>query len=515
MGAGAPPPPPRPLWIIAGAVYDLSTLDHPGPPGAIPSSAGTDCTDQFFSYHAMVAPDVWRLLRRYRVPDGDPAAVAALAAVPPGQRSRFRWAASRPGGDLVVTDPLYLDLRARLAPVLRGLPPAPGAVEGGATVMGSPPANGAGPPGRPRGASSVPPLPPLLSRSDWKATPATLALMGTLLVAWLLTMRSWLSGNGWTVVPLAVLYYFFNAVTLHDATHHALFTAPWANAAAAAAFGGWHCIPAIWVRQHVEGHHGPTNTADDPDVHHFDKKYGTPLGWRVRPEQAYHPAWWVSLPAVLPMASLDPSFVRAAEVLLYGTYMGEKVVGAAGLAAPPVTGAGGSRWALPSATRLTLAAQVVFFLALAARQLVVHGVAWGSVLVVLPHALHGAHFYMITQVNHLTADASPGVGGHGTPAYAAANPHNSWVAHQVLSTIDWCPSSAAARVASGGLNAQVLHHLLPSVHPSRFGPLQGVLEAFCADHGLPYRPFGSYWEAAVAHFRYLGEVNVRTVAGGK
>ncbi|GAB0495949.1 hypothetical protein MMPV_007259 [Pyropia vietnamensis] len=508
MGAGGPPPPPRPLWIIAGCVYDLSTLDHPGPPGVIPATAGTDCTDQFFSYHAMVAPDVWRLLRRYRVPDEDPAAVAALAAVPPGQRSRFSWAEPRPGGDLVVTDPMYLDLRARLAPVLRGLPPAPGAAVGGTT------SDDAGPVVQSRVGSSPPP-PPLLPRSEWKATPGTLLFMAILFVAWLVTMRSWLAGNGWSVVPLAVLYYFFNAVTLHDATHHSLFTAHWANSAAAALFGGWHCLPAMWMRQHVEGHHGPTNTVDDPDVHHFDKKYGTPLGWRVRPEQAYHPVWWVSLPAVLPMASLDPSFVRAAEVLVYGTYMGEKVVGAAGLAAPPVAGIGGSRWALPSATRLCLAAQVVFFVGLAARQLVVHGVGWGSALVVLPHALHGAHYYMITQVNHLTAAAAPGAGGHGSPAYAAANPHNSWVAHQVLSTIDWCPSSAAARVASGGLNAQVLHHLLPSVHPSRFGRLQGVLEAFCADHGLPYRPFGSYWEAMAAHFRYLGEVNARTAVEGR
>jgi len=501
MGAAASPP--RPLWIIAGGVYDLSTLDHPGPAWVIPAAAGTDCTDQFFSYHAMVAIDVWRLLRRYRVPDDHPDAVATLAAVPPGQRCKFNWAEHAAGGEgeLVVTDPLFLDLRRRLAPVLRGQPPEAGVVDadidGKAVETAVPAKRGGATP------AAVAATPPLLPRSAWKATPGQQALMAALFIAFLVSMRAWLAGSAASILPLAALYYWFNAVTLHDATHHSLFPSHALNSAAAAAFGGWHCMPAVWVRQHVEGHHGSTNTVDDPDMHHFDKKYWTPLGWRVRREQSYHPSWWVSLPAVLPMASLDPSYVRGAEVLLRGTYMGEKVVGAAGLAAPPISGG------LPSATRLGLAAQLVFFFALAARQVAVHGWGWGGTLVVLPHALHGIHFYLITQVNHLTGPAT--AVEHGSAAYADANPANSWIAHQILSTVDWCPSSAAARVISGGLNAQVLHHLLPSVHPSRFDALQGVLEAFCADHRLPYAPFGSYWAAAAAHFRFLGAVNATSV----
>jgi linoleoyl-CoA desaturase len=84
---------------------------------------------------------------------------------------------------------------------------------------------------------------------------------------------------------------------------------------------------------------------------------------------------------------------------------------------------------------------------------------------------------------------------------------NSWVKHQITTTIDFDGESKIANFLFGGFNLHVAHHLFPEVchihYPQLTAIIKDTLQEF--GHGDWYQSY-SFWEGCRSHLRYLKEV---------
>jgi len=72
------------------------------------------------------------------------------------------------------------------------------------------------------------------------------------------------------------------------------------------------------------------------------------------------------------------------------------------------------------------------------------------------------------------------------PDAAGHLPHD-WATHQLMTSVDWAPTSRLAVMISGGANAHVAHHLFPGHHHRHLALLSRVVVETAADHGMQHR----------------------------
>jgi len=78
-----------------------------------------------------------------------------------------------------------------------------------------------------------------------------------------------------------------------------------------------------------------------------------------------------------------------------------------------------------------------------------------------------------------------------------------WGVHQVLTSHNFGVNSYFALHMSGGLNMQIEHHLLPSVHFSHLPEIAPIVRKTCEEFGLPYHTSDNFFEAVYKHYRLL------------
>src|SRR6266545_4225058 len=81
-----------------------------------------------------------------------------------------------------------------------------------------------------------------------------------------------------------------------------------------------------------------------------------------------------------------------------------------------------------------------------------------------------------------------------------------WAEHQVRATVDFARSNRLLGWYVGGLNFQVVHHLFPDICHVHYPALARIVEATCAEHGVPYRAHPTLLAAIAAHYRHLREM---------
>ncbi|MFO0585442.1 MAG: acyl-CoA desaturase [Anaeromyxobacter sp.] len=109
---------------------------------------------------------------------------------------------------------------------------------------------------------------------------------------------------------------------------------------------------------------------------------------------------------------------------------------------------------------------------------------------------------------------------HVVPAaefHAAGEPGRKmptgWAEHQVRTTVDFAPGSPLLTWYLGGLNYQVVHHLLPMYCHVHYPALAGIVAETCRDHGIPYRSEPTLLGALRGHGRLLRNLGRPLVSG--
>jgi linoleoyl-CoA desaturase len=78
---------------------------------------------------------------------------------------------------------------------------------------------------------------------------------------------------------------------------------------------------------------------------------------------------------------------------------------------------------------------------------------------------------------------------------------NDWAASQCRTSANWATKSTLWNYASGGLNAQIEHHLFPGVAHRHYPALsREVVKPTCEKFGVPYNDFPTFREILWSHF---------------
>lgn len=84
---------------------------------------------------------------------------------------------------------------------------------------------------------------------------------------------------------------------------------------------------------------------------------------------------------------------------------------------------------------------------------------------------------------------------------------DEWAIHQIKTTADFAPASGVANWMLGGLNFQVIHHLVPGISHVHYRDIQPIIAKVCERHGVRYnvyRTFGMAMKSHIAYLRWLG-----------
>lgn len=77
---------------------------------------------------------------------------------------------------------------------------------------------------------------------------------------------------------------------------------------------------------------------------------------------------------------------------------------------------------------------------------------------------------------------------------------------QIVTSCNYAMKSKIVTWLTGGLNFQIEHHLFPDVSHVHYPKIAPIVKQYCKDFALPYNNLGSFWQAQVNHFEFLGKL---------
>ncbi len=295
-------------------------------------------------------------------------------------------------------------------------------------------------------------------------------------------LLAWGGTSAWVAVSstisLALATAGIGFAIMHDANHGAYSPSRTVNRAFGLALDFIGASSHVWRFKHNVQHHGYTNVAGlDADIDAEPFLRVAPSQRRRRYHRLQHLYAW-PLYCVLAVKwwfvddLLDLSRGRVGAVTFRRPRAGELAV--------------------------ALAGKAVFLGWAVVVPAVVFRSGWVAPLFLLGAAVLGFVLSVVFQLAHAVPLAHFEVAGPGDPVLPT-----SWAEQQVRATADFAPRNALLSWYVGGLNFQVEHHLFPDVCHVHYPALARVVEAACAEHGLPHHVQRSLREAVAAHYRLL------------
>ncbi len=290
------------------------------------------------------------------------------------------------------------------------------------------------------------------------------------------TLAFYIRGSWVAMVLAPILGWLFMVNFWHDALHFAMSPRWRVNAMLPYVFP-WFISPLLWMHQHVIGHHTFPNDAErDPDIR------GVPHLLRHSPATSWRPAHRRQrLRAVL--------LTAYSLMVLSRNLIRDHITHALGWFNDTVP--------LSFPTRTRRLAHVAGRLAVAWSLFVWPFQAfpfWKALaFAIVPSLILSELFALFSQINHVTEE---GIAGAGVGS-------SNWYEAQALASCNFAPRSYLAFLASGGLNLQIEHHLLPGVNHAHLYRLSPDIRRICERHGVRYQCFPSFMAALRSHFALM------------
>jgi linoleoyl-CoA desaturase len=244
----------------------------------------------------------------------------------------------------------------------------------------------------------------------------------------------------------------------HDASHGSVSPKDWVNRLTLfLVFSVVGVDSTMWRDRHIRLHHQVVNlpgTGIDADSVKL---------MRLAPDKSWH--WWHRLqplygPLLLAIGHLHLVWIEDPQCYLSGD-------------AAPRTLKGDLLFAAHKAIH------VLLFFAIPA--LVLHaGLLELSLGYLLASGLIAGFFVLLvvgTHVSDLAAFPMPSENG---------DVGHDWATHQIVTSVDWMPTSHIAALCTGGANAHAAHHLFPGLNHRHSALVSAIIERTAAEYGIPY-----------------------------
>lgn len=348
-----------------------------------------------------------------------------------------------------------------------------------------------------------------LSRRD---APSMMLKSLLIMLGWTLSLYFMLTRGSWLAAgALGCFCAEIGVSIMHDGSHGAYSAKPWLNSVAAMGMDLIGASAMAWEFQHVVGHHQYTNLvtpgADTPHLEKDPDVFSSYPFVRMHPE-SQPPKWFhryqhIYAPVLFALFTMGKVFYSD-----YAVTMAQAVCH------------------FPMTPRFSDRLYILRFVAMKAltvglimaAPVYLHGWAHGLGLVAVAHCVCGealALMFIITHVTEgssfLTAGTAPMAdtacqratcAGGAAAGRAAVKPHD-WAALQCRTSYNWALTSWVWSHLSGGLNHQVEHHLFPGVCHVHYPGIQPIVQATCAEFGVPYMVHDTLGSAIWAMLSFL------------
>lgn len=117
----------------------------------------------------------------------------------------------------------------------------------------------------------------------------------------------------------------------------------------------------------------------------------------------------------------------------------------------------------------------------------------------LGHFVAGFLLSLIFQLAHVMPDVSHPVNENNSTKH-------SWAVLQLATTANFSTKSWLVTWYTGGLNFQIEHHLFPNISHVHYPKIAKLVKETAAEMQLSYHEYKTFWQATVAHFKYLRQL---------
>ncbi len=80
---------------------------------------------------------------------------------------------------------------------------------------------------------------------------------------------------------------------------------------------------------------------------------------------------------------------------------------------------------------------------------------------------------------------------------------NSWVKHQIITTIDFNPENKLANFLFGGFNLHIAHHIFPDVSHIHYPALTRIIKTTLEEQKLDWYKSFSFFSGVKSHLKHL------------
>jgi fatty acid desaturase len=408
------------VWTIHGRRYDLDAFKHPGGQWSLELGRNRDATGLFESYHSFV--DKNRLMK-----------IMAKYELPEskqaheGEGSKEKEATNPTG--LIFDDPFHRDCKEMALKYFEELGPSS-------------------------------------HKMKWEVFVASLVVIAVHIYLGILAC----SGSRWALVTMPILGWWLTANVSHEASHFAVAKRPWLNRIMACSSSPMFYNSAAWHVQHVLQHHIYTNDEMDVDLYHFQPLMRIT---RLSGFTKVNNFQWLWVWLVLPTAAAHLLFIVPMDLLTgqLDAITGKKRYHQAENLEDFV-----------AAEHLWIAVELVACWIFLLWNLYLHGVSNGFSLegvgcVALAYTMSSMLLIIFTQGAHIQEECQE-------PKLSEALLDKSWAKRQALTAVAFQPKSKFWTNASGGLNMQALHHIMPGISASHLYDLYPRFLEVCKKHSV-------------------------------
>jgi len=160
---------------------------------------------------------------------------------------------------------------------------------------------------------------------------------------------------------------------------------------------------------------------------------------------------------------------------------------------------------LPSAMKnwtTLLISKVVYILLWIVLPMAVLDLAWWQILIgfFVMHYVAGLILSMVFQLAHIVGEAeTPLPDESGTMK-------NTWVIHQLFTTVNFGTKNRIINWFTGGLNHQIEHHIFPNISHVHYTKISKIVRDTAKEFNLPYNEYKTTRKAIISHFRHLKQL---------
>ena len=86
---------------------------------------------------------------------------------------------------------------------------------------------------------------------------------------------------------------------------------------------------------------------------------------------------------------------------------------------------------------------------------------------------------------------------------------NTWVIHQLLTTVNFSTKSRFINWFTGGLNHQIEHHIFPNISHIHYSKIGKIVKQTAKEFNLPYNEYKTTRSAIISHFKFLKQMGLQ------